>query len=475
MKEVPVTNLMTATLPELGHVRVLNLLVAEVRPSPENNELYRPVDPTDPEIVALADSIVEHGVQEPLLVTRDRWIISGHRRHAAAQLAGLATIPCRVKNLDKDTNHDEFMQLLRECNRQREKTLDEKLREEVVSASPEEAYQSVLEFRQQRAKVEVSTMTIHGTKRRWRISPAKMPFLAAIQRVIKERQKFWPLSVRQVHYALLNDPPLVHAAKADSTYGNTLRCYKALDELLTRARFEGLVPFGVIADETRPVTDFNGFRDCQTFLRQEMNNFLKGYWRDRLQSQPNHLELLVEKNTIVPILRSVAEEYCVPMTSGRGYCSVPPRYDIFQRFERSGKEKLVLLAMTDFDPDGEEIAHSMARSLRDDFGVADIVPVKVALTAAQVKQFNLPPKMTAKETSANRNKFVARHGEHVFELEALPPAALQDILREAIEQVIDLDLFNCEIAREEEELQFLNVARRRAQAALAGLETEEEE
>jgi hypothetical protein len=52
MKEVPVTSLMTAELPELGHVRVLDLPVAEVRPSPENNELSRPVDPTDPEIAA---------------------------------------------------------------------------------------------------------------------------------------------------------------------------------------------------------------------------------------------------------------------------------------------------------------------------------------------------------------------------------------------------------------------------------------
>ena len=57
-----------------------------------------------------------------------------------------------------------------------------------------------------------------------------------------------------------------------------------------------------------------------------------------------------------------------------------------QRFKKSGKDKLVLLMVSDFDPDGEEIAHSFARSMRDDFGVADIHPIKVALTAAQVKE-----------------------------------------------------------------------------------------
>ncbi|MCK4341702.1 MAG: hypothetical protein KAY37_08275 [Phycisphaerae bacterium] len=40
-----------------------------IRPSPENDRLYRPVDPDDPEIVALAESIVKFGVREPLVVT----------------------------------------------------------------------------------------------------------------------------------------------------------------------------------------------------------------------------------------------------------------------------------------------------------------------------------------------------------------------------------------------------------------------
>jgi len=455
---------------ESGHVRILTRPVGSIRPSPENAQLYRPVDPTDSEIVALADSIRDHGVQEPLIVTHDGWIISGHRRHAAAQLAGLSEIPCRVFPLLKDQDHDRFMQLLREGNRQRIKTYDEKLREELLSANPEEAYQSLVEYRQAQATVTVDTVTIRGSKHRAEISVAKFPFLRAIERVLEERRAFWPLSDRQIHYALLNDPPLVHARKPRSLYSNTLQGYKALVDLLTRARLDGSIPWEAIADETRPVTIWNVHADVQGFVRRELDRFLKGYWRNLMQSQPNHIEMVGEKNTIGSIIRPVAAEYCIPMTLGRGYCSLPPRYEMAKRFRNSGKAKLVLLLLTDFDPDGEEIAHSFARSLRDDFGIYQIEPVKVALTADQVEEYELPPKMKAKQTSVNYRRFVQHHGDDVFELEALAPETLQAVLREAIDGVIDVEAFNRELDAEKEDAADLGMTRQRVQAALRGME-----
>ncbi|MBM4094036.1 MAG: hypothetical protein FJ276_32205 [Planctomycetes bacterium] len=57
-----------------------------VRPSPENDELYRPANRDGPEIQLLTESIREHGVLEPLVITMDGFILSGHRRHLAARL-----------------------------------------------------------------------------------------------------------------------------------------------------------------------------------------------------------------------------------------------------------------------------------------------------------------------------------------------------------------------------------------------------
>jgi hypothetical protein len=433
---------------ELGQVPILLILVERLIPSPENDTLYRPVDPADPEIVEMADSVRAHGIQEPLIVTADHYIISGHRRLIAAKLAGLAGVPCKVLDFCKDDDHDQFMQLLRECNRQRIKTFDEKLREVIVSANPEVAYQALIEHRESRLQPILDTINIREEKRRPTISNAKALFLAAILTIIQELKMFWPVSDRQIHYALLNRAPLIHASKPESTYRNNKESYKALTELLTRARIAGEIPMNVIQDVTRPVTLWDIHADVQSFIRCETASFCKGYWRDLMQSQPNHIEIVGEKNTVESIIRPVAARYCIPVTIGRGYCSLRPRFDIAERFRKSSKNRLILLILSDFDPDGQEIAHSLARSLRDDFYIDKIEPVKVALTAEQSEEFNLPPSLEAKATSKQYKRFVAKYGKNCWELEALPPKMLQRVLQDAIDRVIDVEAFNHEIDQE---------------------------
>lgn len=99
--------------------------------------------------------------------------------------------------------------------------------------------------------------------------------------------------------------------------------------------------------------------------------------------------------------------------------------------------------------------------MRDDFGIEKIEPIKVALTAEQVADYELPPEMKAKEGSVNYDRFVVEHGENVFELEAIDSEDLQLILTEAIDSVIDVDAFNEEIDREKEDAAFLQNIRLR--------------
>ncbi|MCE9545761.1 MAG: ParB N-terminal domain-containing protein [Planctomycetia bacterium] len=452
-----------------------NVPIDSVRPSPENNRLYRPVLPDDPAIVELAASIEANGLREPIVVSLDGWILSGHRRHAAALVASLKTVPVRVEPISRADDPDRFLVLLREYNRQREKSRDERLREEVVDVDPHEAYASLVAHREQSAAVEVETIHLGRWRRRSAISKAKRGFLDAVLAVLKSRRKFWPLSDRQIHYALLNAPPLIHASKPASRYGNTLSSYKALVDLLTRARLAGDIGMEAIADETRPVVVWGVHPTAGGFIGSELDGFLKGYWRDLLQSQPNHIELVVEKNTVAPIVRPVAARFCLPMTSGRGYCSLPPRAAIAERFQDSGKEKLVLLIVSDFDPDGEAIAESLARSLRDDFDIDDIHPVKVALTAEQVAAYNLPPELKAKTTSSRYRGFTEKFGDDVFELEALPPEELQRIVERAIDAVLDRPAFNAELDAEKQDAAYLEGVRRTVKDALQGIDFSGEE
>ena len=449
------------------HGQILRKSVCEIHVAPENNRLYQPIDPAAPDIQELAQSLLDHGVQEPLVISADGFLLSGHRRRAAAIVAELSTVPCRVMNVRRDADPDKFLKLLREFNRQRVKTREEALREEVLDVDPDDAHRALSEFRSRRADLgDVDVMELRERRDRAKISSAKLPMLSAIKTVLDERRDFWPLSDRQIHYALLNDPPLIHASKPDSIYANDKPSYRALTDLLTRARLEGQIGWDSIADETRTVTTWCVCPTVQQYLDGELGGLFKGYWRDLLQSQPNQIEIVGEKNTLHGVIRPIAMRYCIPYTLGRGFSSSPPRRAMTVRFRKSGKHSLIVLILSDHDPDGECIAESFARSMRDEFHVQNIIPVRVALKAQQVAEYKLTSSTKAKPGSSRYKQFVKQFGEWAYELESLPPATLAQLLETEIEKVLDLAAYNSEVQAEREDAAFLAVQRRRVLAAL---------
>ncbi|NOY41189.1 MAG: ParB N-terminal domain-containing protein [Planctomycetes bacterium] len=440
--------------------------VCDLQPSPENDQLYKPVDSDDPEILELANSIAENGLLEPLVVTEDRFILSGHRRFAACQLAGLKEIDCRVVPFCRRDDSERYVTLLREHNRQREKTLAEQLREEIVSSDPDKAYSQLRKHRFEVSKLDVKGITIRRRKPRSKISEAKRPMIDAVLRILKDLSAFLPVTVRSIHYQLLNAPPLVHASKANSTYRNQPRDYKNLVNLLVRARIEGLVPMEAICDETRPITTWNIFPNPQPFIREQLDDFLTGYYRDLMQSQPYHIEVVCEKNTVHKTLHQVLYDYTIPLTTGRGFSSLPPRRDMAERFLKSGKDRLVVLMVSDFDPSGEEIAHSFAASMVEDFNVASITAIKVALTKEQVQERKLEHFVKPKPNAGGYKRFVARYGKKAWELEALKPTDLQQIVRNTIDSIIDTEVFKREVDLEREDASRLETINQQVQEKL---------
>lgn len=457
------------TTAEIDHGPILDIALDEIRPATVNELVYRPIDPEDPDNVKLAESIARHGVLTPLVLTTDHVILDGHRRYCAARVAGLAAVPCRVAAVH--SGEERFISLLIEYNSQRVKGIDEVLHEELIRSNSEDAYMELVLHREEAARRgagDVTPIQLKGRKARAKITKAKIPMFNAIADVLNARRPYWPLSDRQIHYALLNAPPLIHASKPDSTYRNDAKSYTALTELLTRARIVEWIPWECIEDPTRPQVPWDVFASPGPYIKRELDSFLLGYQRDFQASQPNHIEIIGEKNTVQSTIRPVASRYTIPYTIGRGYCSIDPRHELAERFRRSGKERLVLLILADFDPDGESIAESFACSMRDDFGVKDILPVKVALTYEQVGRYELPFNTDVKKKSSKAKAFIKKYGEAVYELESLPPDLLQELLDEAILKVMDIDLFNAEVAKEKEDAAFLD-ARRRALVKFMGM------
>jgi len=420
----------------------------------ENDLLYDEFGLANSDDVDLAISIRDKGIQEPLVVTADWVLLSGHRRLASAKAIGLEEVPVRQLEVNfYELGEKERVDYLRLFNQQREKSPGEKLREKMLDIDPAKAHTDLKRRRLNiMTKADMPATNVRMGAKKVRAAITTMQFLAKAQQVIEENRPYWPLTVRRVHYLLLNDPPLKHDKKPDSKYVNDKASYKALTGLLIRARLSGDVPMQSIEDSTRPIQEGGGFSTFEEFVSAEMDDFLMRYSRNLMQGQPHHVEIMLEKNALRTVIESVAKEYCIPCTTGRGFSSLSPRHDLAKRFRRSGKSGLVLLMLTDFDPDGDEIAASFARSLRDDFGISSIKAIKVALTAEDVAQYDLPSDMDAKVTSPNYQKFLNRYrSTKVVELDAAPVTLLQSKLREAIESVIDRAEFNAQVEMEKQD------------------------
>ncbi len=99
---------------------VLKIEIANVLPNPQNSEIYD----TDVDDVFLS-SIKSFGVLEPLVITPERVLLSGHRRLLAARTAGLDTVPVVVRDVPEPQYHETIL----EYNKQRNKTTIEHIRE----------------------------------------------------------------------------------------------------------------------------------------------------------------------------------------------------------------------------------------------------------------------------------------------------------------------------------------------------------
>jgi ParB-like nuclease domain len=456
--------------PRIKKQDISHFPVKEIKACHENDYIYEPCGIDNHDDRELVESIEMSGIHDPLVLSADGYLLSGHRRLWAAKRLRMDKVPVRwTADTYGALSRMERLKLLRRHNKQREKSYSERLREIGLDLEPEKTYYRLQKRRIEqliRSSRQTDTIVLGERQKRSRITTLR--FLEAVKNIVSNNKEYWPLTDRRIHYLLLNDPPPRHDKKIDQLYRNDLASYKALTSLLTRARLSGDIPIHAIDDPTRPISIYNGFDNAQEFFKSELDNFLAGYYRNLMQGQHAHIEILLEKAALKRVVERVAMDYCIPVTTTRGYSSLTPRYEISQRFRRSGKKQLVLLILADFDPDGEEIAASLARSMRDDFGVSELSmrAIKVGLTHEDVLNNDFPSELEAKLSSPNYKKFVDKYGERVVELDAAPVEWIQEKLRTAIEAELDMDEFYAQESLEREDSVKLEAQRKLVYQAL---------
>src|SRR5438309_680188 len=110
--------------------------------------------------------------------------------------------------------------------------------------------------------------------------PETEELIARVLDVLSELRDYWPLTLRQVYYRLVSA----------GIIENRQEEYKKLSRVLTDARMDKLVPWESMEDRSRSMLPSDGWSDEQSFVGTSLSDFLRGYRRDLLQSQPIALE-----------------------------------------------------------------------------------------------------------------------------------------------------------------------------------------
>ena len=92
--------------------------ISELKSHPRNNDFFENI--TGAKWDEFLDSIKTRGIIEPLIITQDKIIVSGHQRLRAAKKLNITKVPCILKNYE---NEDEVLKDLIETNIQQRGTV----------------------------------------------------------------------------------------------------------------------------------------------------------------------------------------------------------------------------------------------------------------------------------------------------------------------------------------------------------------
>lgn len=238
------------------------------------------------------------------------------------------------------------------------------------------------------------------------------------------------VTLRQLHYRLVSALLIP----------NTTSAYKTLSARSAEARREGWFP--ALMDRTRKIHR-PAFADDPL---SEIDWLAQGYRRDRTEGQDVALYLGVEKGGLLAQLESWFSDLGIPIIALGGYSSQTFCDDVIRDVRRDGREA-VLIYGGDFDPSGVDIQRDFEE--RTDLCFADIE--RIALTADQVREYNLPPQ-PGKTADTRAGRFIAEHGELVqVELDALAPDVLRGLYQAAIDRYWDGSKYEAVIEREASE------------------------
>lgn len=264
----------------------------------------------------------------------------------------------------------------------------------------------------------------------------------------------YDLTLRQLYYQL------VAAAEIE----NSERSYKRIGCILNDARLAGMVDWDAIVDRGRVMRKNSHWESPGSIVE----SCAKQFQYDKWENQPCHVEVMVEKQALEGVLIPVCRRLDINFTANKGYSSSSAMYEAGKRMEdvlTSGRS-VVVIYLGDHDPSGIDMTRDIEDRLRMFSGVVwpadddgkliesfqydgSFTVERIALNMDQIEMHRPPPNPT-KITDSRAKGYIDRFGHTSWELDALEPRMLSDLVEAAVLQYRDEDLWDAAEQREDD-------------------------
>ncbi|MCJ7805718.1 hypothetical protein MUP46_03700 [Patescibacteria group bacterium] len=235
----------------------------------------------------------------------------------------------------------------------------------------------------------------------------------------------YELTLRQLYYQFV----------ARGFIENTEREYKQLGSIIDHGRLAGEIDWLAIVDRTREIKQKSHWDSPAEILQSAAGS----YALDSRADQPVHIEAWVEKEALAGVLERACGPLDVAYFACKGYVSQSAMWRAAARISDKLKARqcttAVILYLGDHDPSGIDMSRDVQARL-DIFGTS-IAVRRVALNLDQVEQYN-PPANPAKVTDSRCAAYIAEYGNESWELDALDPRTINELVSREINGLTNL-------------------------------------
>lgn len=274
----------------------------------------------------------------------------------------------------------------------------------------------------------------------WKPSKESYRLLDAITEILEYfEDRGYKLTLRQLYYQLVSKDIISNSVKEYTRIGN----------VVSRGRLAGLIDWEMIEDRLR-VPESRGHWDSP---KEVIESAVSAYYRSRWENQRSYIEVWCEKDAVSNIIEPVCRRWDVTFMANRGYSSLSAMYNASQRLKDAHDDgKFVgVIYLGDHDPSGID----MTRDIKDRLGIFLNQGIsfnnvdRIALNMDQIDQYK-PPENPAKVTDSRFAGYVKIYGYSSWELDALEPSVLDQLVEDKITEFVDRDLWD-EVTDLEEE------------------------